>query len=73
MSPQKRLILEGFGNVVAPLIDYQALGKIDDTIEKYADKLIKEIDFIIGSSMGGLVGYHVVNLWYILTQNINLT
>ncbi len=59
LSPQKRLILERFGDVVAPLIDYQAVGIIDNAIEQYADKLIKDIDLIIGSSMGGLMGYHV--------------
>lgn len=59
LSPQKRLVLERFGEVVASLIDYHAVGNIDNAIEQYADKLIEEIDLIIGSSMGGLTGYHV--------------
>lgn len=59
LSPEKKLILERFGNVVAPLIDYQAIGNIGNAIEKYADELINGIDVIVGSSMGGLTGYHV--------------
>jgi hypothetical protein len=59
LSGEKEIILQRFGTVISPLIDYKETGSINKVIDLYADKIIADVDIVIGSSMGGLVAYHV--------------
>ena len=60
LSPAKRVILEKYGNVIAPELDYKSN---PNTIEfLYNTYQNQKIDVIIGSSMGGFVGYHLAHL-----------
>ena len=57
LSDVKRSVLEKFGTVSAPDMDYKSNSEMYDYILKtYKDE---SIDCIIGSSMGGFMGYHV--------------
>lgn len=57
LSLPKKEILEKYGTVAAPDMDYFANPKmIEWLINEYQNK---EIDVIIGSSMGGFAGYYV--------------
>jgi predicted esterase YcpF (UPF0227 family) len=59
LSPQKRVILERYGNVIAPDIAYKSN---PDMIKYLYDAYeTQDINAIIGSSMGGFVGYHLAN------------
>jgi predicted esterase YcpF (UPF0227 family) len=63
LSNQKRAILENFGEVLSPIMDYR-------NNERVFDKLVNEfidvpIDVIMGSSMGGFVGYFLANKFQI--------
>ena len=56
LSDEKRAIMEGSYNVIAPQIDYRK-----DNVDAIIDAIFKEneIRAVIGSSMGGYVGYHI--------------
>jgi len=56
-NPDKVKILQGFGlDIIAPYIDYEKeKGKVYARIINLAIK--EQIDLIIGSSMGGFIGY----------------
>lgn len=57
LSEVKRAFLEQFGNVIAPDMDYKSNAAMYDFIlELYKNQ---SIDCIIGSSMGGFMGYYV--------------
>jgi predicted esterase YcpF (UPF0227 family) len=57
LSDEKRAILETYGNVYSPSIDYDTdPNSIDNLRDEFNDE---EINFIMGSSMGGFVGYHL--------------
>jgi len=59
LSAEKRIILENYGTVIAPDLDYKSN---PNTIQKlYDDCQNQEINVIIGSSMGGFVGFHLAN------------
>ncbi|MDX1278199.1 YqiA/YcfP family alpha/beta fold hydrolase [Oceanihabitans sediminis] len=59
LSPEKREILEQFGEVFSPAINYEANPKaIEDLIQSFKSKDIK---IVMGSSMGGFSGYYVSN------------
>ncbi|PNW26111.1 YqiA/YcfP family alpha/beta fold hydrolase [Formosa algae] len=59
LSPEKRLVLEAYGHVFAPSIDYEnASHSISDIINVYQDKTV---NIVMGSSMGGFAGYYVSN------------
>ncbi|GAB2771405.1 YqiA/YcfP family alpha/beta fold hydrolase [Salinimicrobium soli] len=60
LSPEKRLVLEKFGKVYAPDLDYYTDENAIQTILNYYPNL--EIDVVMGSSMGGFAGYHVANI-----------
>ncbi|WP_435138579.1 YqiA/YcfP family alpha/beta fold hydrolase [Formosa sp. A9] len=59
LSAEKRTILEHFGSVYAPAIDFE---NTPDSIAQIISSY-KEIDInvVIGSSMGGFAGYYVSN------------
>lgn len=60
LSPEKQAILERYGKVQAPTIDYE---NMSDSIkwlhERYKNM---QLDVIIGSSMGGFASYHLSKL-----------
>lgn len=59
LSPEKREILEKFGKVYAPDLNYyQDQNAIESILNMYPDV---EINTVIGSSMGGFAAYHVSN------------
>ena len=59
LSAEKRGILETYGKVFAPDLDYyQDSNAIETILELYPDV---DINTVIGSSMGGFVAYHVSN------------
>lgn len=57
LSEDKKHILNNFGNVIAPMINYH---QNPDTIATlYRDYANQDIDYIIGSSMGGFAGFYL--------------
>lgn len=59
LNPEKRQILEKYGKVFAPDLDYyQDSHAIKTILEMFQDV---EINTVIGSSMGGFAAYHVSN------------
>jgi predicted esterase YcpF (UPF0227 family) len=59
LSPEKKAILEKYGKVYAPNLNYyDNPDAIQTVIDLYTDV---EIDTVIGSSMGGFAGYYVSN------------
>jgi len=59
LSEEKRTILEQYGTVFAPTIDYENnASSISELIETYKDQ---DINIVIGSSMGGFAGYYISN------------
>src|SRR5690554_1575468 len=59
LNPEKRKILEQYGEVISPSIDYEAdTQAIGNLISSYKSK---DIHIVIGSSMGGFSGYYVSN------------
>lgn len=57
LSDEKRKILEKYANVTSPKLDYRANNEmIQFLVNEYSNK---NIDIIIGSSMGGFAGYYV--------------
>ncbi len=59
LNVDKRKVLEEFGKVLAPDINYSGDNKIIDSLfKKYEDQ---EIDIIIGSSMGGFTGFYLAS------------
>lgn len=59
LSDEKRKILARFGCVSAPAIDYRNdVNSISKLIKEYKNK---NIDIVIGSSLGGFAAYHVAN------------
>lgn len=61
LSPEKRELLEHYGNVEAPAIDYE--NNPDAITWLYNLFKNSKIDLIIGSSMGGFAGYHLCKLF----------
>lgn len=57
LSPEKRNLLEKYGEVYAPDVDYYKDPKaIENILKKYAGL---DIDAVVGSSMGGFAGYYI--------------
>ncbi len=57
LSEEKRAILQTYGTVESPSINYEL---DDDSIENLRKQFQdKNVDVIIGSSMGGFVGYYL--------------
>ncbi|MBU2928288.1 YqiA/YcfP family alpha/beta fold hydrolase [Winogradskyella psychrotolerans] len=59
LSPEKRSILEQYGVVYAPSIDYENQPSVISNIS--ADFSAHDINVVIGSSMGGFTGYYISN------------
>lgn len=57
LSPEKKSILEKFGNVFTPNIDYYSdPGAIQTTLDQMKNT---NINAVIGSSMGGFAGFYI--------------
>ena len=61
LSPEKRSILEYYGNIEAPALDYE--NNPDSIVWLYNHFKDAEIDVVIGSSMGGFAAYHISKLF----------
>jgi hypothetical protein len=59
LSAQKRSVLERFGNVFAPDLDYHDNPDVFELLIKRNEQ--QHFDVIIGSSMGGFMGYYLAN------------
>jgi uncharacterized protein len=63
LSDEKTQILEKFGNVIAPNLDYRENSNIIDLLfNKYKNE---NIDAIIGSSMGGFAGFYLSKMFQV--------
>lgn len=60
LSPEKKAILEKYGKVYAPDLDYYTNPDAIDAILQMNANI--EINAVIGSSMGGFAGYYVANV-----------
>jgi hypothetical protein len=67
LSAPKRTILETYGTVIAPDIDYKSNpNAIQNLYNEYHNQ---DINAVIGSSMGGFAAYHLANslgIWALL-------
>ena len=59
LNVEKRAVLEQFGTVIAPDMDYHNNPDIFDLLLKNIEEM--EIDVVMGSSMGGFMGYYIAN------------
>ena len=59
LSPEKRVILEKYGTVFAPDLEYKSNPNVIQNL--YDESMNQDINAIIGSSMGGFVGFHLAN------------
>lgn len=59
LSDEKRKVLEGFGKVYSPDLNYYKDENAVQTVLHFCSAL--QIDVVMGSSMGGFAGYHVSN------------
>lgn len=57
LSPEKKAVLETYGNVITPDIDYYTNPDAIKSILEQIDN--KKIRAVIGSSMGGFAGYYI--------------
>lgn len=63
LGPEKRRILEKYGKVFSPAIDYRTEpNSIELLTEQYKNQ---KIDAVIGSSMGGFIGYYIADAFKI--------
>ncbi|WP_417876550.1 YqiA/YcfP family alpha/beta fold hydrolase [Winogradskyella sediminis] len=61
LSPEKRALLEPYGEIFSPAIDYESNpNAIATLITTYKTRAI---DIVMGSSMGGFTGYYVSNMF----------
>jgi len=59
LSDEKRAILENYGTVIAPDLDYKSNPNVVQNLyDEYKDQ---DINAIIGSSMGGFAGFYLAN------------
>lgn len=59
LSPEKREVLENYGNVLSPDLNYyENPNAIETILGMYSEE---EVDVVMGSSMGGFAGYYVSN------------
>ncbi|MBF2709746.1 YqiA/YcfP family alpha/beta fold hydrolase [Flavobacterium soyangense] len=59
LSDEKRTILEAYGTVIAPDLEYKSNPDIIQNL--YDEYKNQNINAIIGSSMGGFAGFHLAN------------
>ena len=59
LSDEKRTIIETYGTVIAPDLDYKSNPNVIQHL--YDEYKNQEVNVIIGSSMGGFAGFHLAN------------
>lgn len=59
LSDEKRAVIESYGTVFAPDLEYKSNPNVIQNL--YDEFVNQEINAIIGSSMGGFVGFHLAN------------
>lgn len=59
LNPEKRAILERFGAVIAPDLDYYCDPNVFISLMNSNEN--NRFDVVIGSSMGGFMGYYIAN------------
>lgn len=59
LSDEKRAILETYGTVIAPDLEYKSNPNVIQNL--YDEFKNQDINTIIGSSMGGFAGFHLAN------------
>ena len=59
LNPEKRTVLERFGTVVAPDLDYYSDPNVFISLMNTNEK--NHYDVVMGSSMGGFMGYYIAN------------
>jgi hypothetical protein len=59
LSDEKRAILENYGTVIAPDLDYKSNPNVIQNL--YDEFKNQDINAIIGSSMGGFAGFYLAN------------
>ena len=59
LSNEKRVILETYGTVIAPDLEYKSNPNVIQNL--YDEFKNQDINTIIGSSMGGFAGFHLAN------------
>ncbi|MFV8337228.1 YqiA/YcfP family alpha/beta fold hydrolase [Flavobacterium sp. RSP29] len=59
LSEEKKVILETYGTVIAPDLEYKSNPNVIQNL--YDEYKNQDINAIIGSSMGGFVGFHLAN------------
>ena len=69
LSAEKRDIIERYGTVMAPDLDYKSNPNMIEYL--YNTYLNQKIDLIIGSSMGGFAGYYLAQLFNIPSMLYN--
>lgn len=57
LNASKRAILESYGAVIAPDLDYK--NNLDTIQQTYVNYKSEAIDYVMGSSMGGFAEYHL--------------
>ncbi len=61
LAPEKRIILEKYGKVLSPAIDYRTeYNSIELLVEQFKNE---KISVVIGTSMGGFVGYYIADAY----------
>ena len=63
LSNEKREVLKPFGNIIAPDLNYRANPNMIENL--YTEYKNQNINFIIGSSMGGFAGFYLSKLMQI--------
>lgn len=63
LAPEKRTILQKYGKVFSPAIDYRTeYNSIELLVEQFKQE---KIQTVIGSSLGGFVGYYIADAYKI--------
>ena len=61
LAPEKRTVLEKYGKVLSPAIDYRTeYNSIELLVEQFKNE---KIQVVIGSSLGGFVGYYIADAY----------
>ncbi|QAA80368.1 alpha/beta hydrolase [Aequorivita sp. H23M31] len=69
LAPEKRTILQKYGKVLSPAIDYRTeYNSIELLVEQFKNE---KINAVIGSSLGGFVGYYVADAYKISSLLFN--
>ncbi len=69
LAPEKRIILQKYGKVLSPAIDYRTeYNSIELLVEQFKNE---KIQAVIGSSLGGFVGYYIADAYKVSSLLFN--